>query len=62
MSISDDGQGFEEEKIRKVGGPTYGLLGMRERARAIGARIQIESSPGKGTRVIVKMKLQERVR
>ena len=57
MSISDDGQGFEEEKIRKVDGPTYGLLGMRERARAIGARIQIKSSLGKGTRVTVETKV-----
>ena len=59
VSVADDGQGFDEEKIRRLYGTTYGLLGMRERAKAIGARVQIESSPGKGTTVIVEIKAQE---
>jgi signal transduction histidine kinase len=47
LTVADDGQGFP------VGAPprvdAYGLRGMRERANAIGARLDVESEPYVGT-------------
>jgi signal transduction histidine kinase len=52
LEITDDGVGFEPGDIR---GEHYGLVGMRERADAIGARITIERAPVRGTRVAVEV-------
>jgi len=54
LVISDDGRGFDPNR---VGGDHYGLVGMQERADAIGARFRVESRPGNGTRVIVDVEL-----
>ena len=54
LEVSDDGKGFP------VGGATridaYGMLGMRERADAVGASLEVESEPGRGT--IIRCRLQ----
>jgi signal transduction histidine kinase len=49
LSVEDNGQGFE------AGGNTrgFGMQGMRKRAEAIAGRLEVSSSPGKGTRVLV---------
>jgi signal transduction histidine kinase len=52
LEIRDNGQGFELN-AQAVGG--MGLVGMRERASKIGAALVLESEPGKGTRVKVKL-------
>jgi len=50
ITISDDGAGFKpmsrEEKLRSLG-----IATMRERAELLGGTLQIESEPGKGTKV-----------
>jgi signal transduction histidine kinase len=46
--IADDGRGFDIASKQADG---LGLLGMRERVREIGGSLQIESSPGSGTRI-----------
>lgn len=51
LVIADDGRGFESAK--GVRDSAYGLVGMRERADVIGARLQIDSTPGDGTTVRV---------
>ncbi|UDY34199.1 GAF domain-containing sensor histidine kinase [Dermatobacter hominis] len=51
LVIADDGRGFESAK--GVRDSAYGLVGMRERADVIGARLLIDSSPGAGTTVRV---------
>ena len=33
----------------------FGLLGMQERASLVGATLQLESAPGKGTTILVRM-------
>ena len=50
LSIEDDGRGFDPAS---VGGDKMGLQIMRERAQAIGAKLTIESAPGRGTTVAV---------
>lgn len=51
LVVTDDGRGFETRK--GVRDSSYGLVGMRERADAIGARLHVSSSPGAGTTVTV---------
>ncbi len=55
LEIRDDGKGFPLEEVH----PTWqhGLQGMRERAALIGARMEIESTAGRGTRVEVRLPL-----
>src|SRR5581483_5618655 len=57
LEISDDGIGFEMPKSPTDFAPKghFGLLGMRERAELIGARLDVESAPGKGTRLNVRV-------
>jgi signal transduction histidine kinase len=54
MSIADDGVGMEQrpELYARQG---FGLSSMRQRAGAIGGEWQIDSQPGAGTRVSVRM-------
>ena len=51
LVVSDDGRGFET--ARGVRDSAYGLVGMRERADVIGARLIIDSTPDRGTTVRV---------
>ena len=53
LEICDDGAGFESEEIQDSGG--LGFKGMNERAQRIGGDLTIESAPGKGTRVRIKV-------
>jgi PAS domain S-box-containing protein len=54
MIVEDDGVGFD---IAEVDGERrgFGLLGMQERAALVGATVQIESAPGEGTTIFVRM-------
>jgi signal transduction histidine kinase len=54
LTISDDGVGLDSssEIVRKEGGG-FGMRSMMERASIIGGRLQIESSKGKGTMIVV---------
>lgn len=48
LEIRDNGRGFDPDM---VGDSAFGLAGMRERAAQIGAELEIESAPQKGTRI-----------
>jgi signal transduction histidine kinase len=52
LTVADNGCGFAAAASPPAG--HLGVLGMRERADAIGGRLQVESAPGAGTRVIVQ--------
>jgi NarL family two-component system sensor histidine kinase YdfH len=54
ISIRDDGTGFDMSEQTGAEGH-YGLLGMRERARLAGGTLLINSEPGKGTDVVLKL-------
>jgi signal transduction histidine kinase len=45
LEVTDDGQGFDPAQVN--GG--YGLRGMRERLGQAGGRVEVRSTPGKGT-------------
>jgi signal transduction histidine kinase len=51
LEIVDDGMGFDPGASAAG---HYGLVGLREQAGAIGARLQIASRPGEGTRVSLR--------
>lgn len=48
IEVSDEGRGFAVE-----GSSGYGLMGMRERAAGIGGRLEVVSTPGRGTTVFL---------
>jgi two-component system, sensor histidine kinase len=50
--VRDNGVGFAPDSASFTRG--FGLAGMQERARKIGAHLQIESASGQGTRVSVQ--------
>jgi len=52
LTIEDDGRGFDPSRPPDEG-HGLGLLGMRERASALGGHLTIESRPGHGSRVVV---------
>jgi two-component system sensor histidine kinase UhpB len=47
LEISDDGRGFVVDDRRS--GETLGLVGMQERALALGGCLELRSTPGRGT-------------
>ncbi|MDY7104767.1 MAG: histidine kinase [Actinomycetota bacterium] len=52
LTIADNGRGFDPE--RGIRDSAYGLVGMRERADVVGARLTVRSTPGKGTQITVR--------
>ncbi len=59
LTVSDDGIGFEFDQARQTGRPHFGLSTMRERAEAISAEFDVQSQPGAGTRVTVRLTVKE---
>ena len=55
MQVQDDGRGFEPGQVASVQGTHFGLIGMRERVEHLGGQFEIDSSPGKGTRLSLKI-------
>lgn len=48
IEVSDEGKGFEGSNVNG-----YGLVGMRERAAGIGGRLEVVTTPGRGTTVFL---------
>jgi signal transduction histidine kinase/DNA-binding response OmpR family regulator len=61
LLICDDGIGFDTTAAhgRAVSGTSLGLLSMHERALLIGGHVTIESEPGLGTRVCLRVSLPD---
>jgi two-component system sensor histidine kinase DegS len=58
MHCTDDGVGFDLVKVARRQ-RSVGLLAMRERAELIGARLQVQSTPGQGTAVTLLLPLNK---
>lgn len=54
-SVRDNGCGFDPESAPGAEEGHFGLLGIRERMEAVDGSIEIESAPGRGTRVVLSM-------
>ncbi len=53
VTVEDGGRGFDPEEITEKQG--FGLRSMRGRAEMVGTRFEVNSSPGKGTQVIIQV-------
>jgi ligand-binding sensor domain-containing protein/signal transduction histidine kinase len=59
VEIRDDGRGFDPAAVAPEAGGSggQGLRSMRERAAALGARLEIDTAPGRGTRLFLETRL-----
>ncbi|MEF3273969.1 MAG: sensor histidine kinase [Chloroflexus sp.] len=59
--IEDDGVGFDKMAVLKSYEKrgSFGLLNIDERARLVGGRAEIESTPGKGTRITILVPVEQ---
>lgn len=55
LTIVDDGLGFRPEEVESG----VGLGSIRERVSLLGGRVSVESTPGRGTRLVVEVPLAE---
>ncbi len=53
--IEDDGIGFDGERAFGADEKGFGLIGMRERAALVGGILEIESHPGGGATVVIRI-------
>ncbi len=58
LKVKDNGKGIAEEDIAHP--DSFGLLGMRERARFCGGHVKISSVQGRGTTVVAKIPLSSK--
>ncbi len=58
LTIRDNGKGIKKEQINS--GESFGLIGMRERARFLGGELEIKGLPNKGTTVSIKIPLKQK--
>ena len=59
LVVSDDGIGFDKENVKSQdndGG--YGLLSIKERVELLSGKLEVISSPGKGTKIFASIPLQ----
>ncbi len=61
VAVADDGRGFDVTSApRSREGRGVGLLGMRERAEALGGTLRVSSQPGHGTRIEIVIPVEHR--
>jgi signal transduction histidine kinase len=53
LTVHDDGRGFSTGDSRNPG--SYGLVGLKERALLLDGSVSVESQPGKGTRIELRI-------
>jgi signal transduction histidine kinase len=63
IDIEDDGAGFDPHEVATSPDSQrgLGLLGMRERVELLGGTVKIDSAPGRGTHVSVRVPLPQEV-
>jgi signal transduction histidine kinase len=59
LSVEDDGRGFDRAARLTVSGwpMGIGLMGMQERLKSLGGRLEVDSEPGQGTRLTAHLPL-----
>jgi signal transduction histidine kinase len=55
LRVEDDGRGFDPR--RRPGPGHFGLANLHDRASSVGGELTVESEPGRGTRIIVRLPL-----
>jgi PAS domain S-box-containing protein len=61
LVVSDEGVGFDPKILPLAGesGSGFGLFSISERLQLLGGRIEIDSSPGKGSRVALRLPIAQ---
>lgn len=59
LNVTDNGHGFSPESSSEQDSEHLGLLGMRERSRLLGGRLEVHSVPGRGTKVVAMIPLDD---
>jgi signal transduction histidine kinase/ligand-binding sensor domain-containing protein len=59
LAIRDEGTGFDPSPASGAIAGHYGLIGMRERAAQIGAHLEVQSRPGRGTTITVSLPTED---
>jgi signal transduction histidine kinase/ActR/RegA family two-component response regulator len=60
--VSDTGSGFDPVQLNRGGtAGGFGLFSIRERLELIGGRLEVDSAPGRGTRMIVEAPLGQAI-
>jgi signal transduction histidine kinase len=54
LIVEDDGKGFDPDEVTDTG-KGLGLIGMRERASLSGGEIEVQSAPGQGTTIFLRV-------
>jgi signal transduction histidine kinase len=57
LTVCDDGSGFDPAHL--PAGTHFGMLGQRERTAQMGGKLEVESSPGRGTQVCVRIPIYD---
>lgn len=55
LKVRDNGTGFDAMEKKS---DSFGLVGIRERVLMLGGKVEIDSHPGKGTEIIVRIPVQ----
>ena len=55
LELKDDGRGFDPRAVTRYAG--HGMRNMEERARLFNGELRVDSAPGQGTRLQVRVPL-----
>ncbi len=61
LQVADEGIGFDQEALAKRADRGFGLFSLRERLEPLGGRVEVDSAPGRGTRVTLVLPALEKM-
>jgi signal transduction histidine kinase len=59
VTIEDDGLGFDPTTLSSTMEGGFGMASMRERVEQLGGTLAVETAPGQGTRIIVRLEPED---
>jgi signal transduction histidine kinase len=59
LAVSDEGVGFNPASPQDLPGAGFGLFSIREQSELLGGMLEVDSSPGEGTRAVVTVPLSD---
>jgi signal transduction histidine kinase len=58
VSVTDTGRGFSPEEVVSRGGHHLGLAALRRRVAQLGGDLEVQSRPGRGTRLLARLPVE----
>ncbi|MGE5893340.1 MAG: ATP-binding protein, partial [bacterium] len=58
LTVEDNGRGIADQDIANPA--SFGILGIRERARSMGGDLNINAVPGGGTSIVIQIPFENR--